>query len=93
MECYERALPVFREHQDFTSLAMTLNNVAMLRIDGGDLIGAKRDLEEVRALDLSLGHDSEAASADHNLGIVASRMGDIPEALRFFDDSEQRLTN
>lgn len=93
MECYARALPVFRATGDLTSAALTLNNMAMLRIDGGDLKGAKRDLLEARDVDLELGHRSEAASADHNLGIIASRLGDIPEALRLFDGSERRFSD
>ncbi|HLF59735.1 MAG TPA: CHAT domain-containing protein [Acidimicrobiia bacterium] len=92
MECYARALPVFRAAGDLTSVALTMNNMAMLRIRNGDLKGAKRDLHEASAIDLDLGHRSAAAGADHNLGLLAAYQGDIPEALELFDHSERLVT-
>ena len=92
MKCYERALPVFRAVNDLASVALTLNNMAMLRMDGGDLKGATRDFVDSRRLYLDLDHKNMAAGVDHNLGLVAARFGDIPEALLLFDHSERQLT-
>ena len=91
MSCYSRALPIFREVGDLSSVALTLNNVAMLRLAGGAARAASKDLDEARKLYVRLGHKSELAAVDHNLGMVAAFRGDIPEALRLFDQSELLL--
>jgi tetratricopeptide (TPR) repeat protein len=90
-ECYSRALPVFEEHDDRESIAMTTNNLGSLEIVMGDLPRARRLLERSRRLNLELGHTTAVSWVDHNLGIVAGYEGDIPEALRLFDDSEGLL--
>ena len=91
MSCYSRALPIFREVGDHSSVALTLNNVAMLKLAGGAAGAASKDLDEARRLYAGLGYKSERAAVEHNLGMVAAFRGDIPEALRLFDQSESLL--
>lgn len=91
MTLYLEVLPLFRALGDRTSEALTLNNLAMLQVDMGDMREAEANLIHARELDLELGHDMEAAGGEHNLGIIHARNGDIPGALESFAESERRL--
>jgi tetratricopeptide (TPR) repeat protein len=51
---------------------------------------ARRDLRSAYDLYVILGYESSAAEMIHNLGFLAVQTGDIPEALRLFDDTEAR---
>ncbi len=88
---FARALPVFEEHGDRESMAMTLHNRAMVQIDVGNLGDAEDDLRRARSIDALDHREIGVAGIDHGLGVVASMRGDIPLALDFFDRSEQKL--
>jgi tetratricopeptide (TPR) repeat protein len=51
---------------------------------------AQQDLQSAHDLYVILGYESSAAEMTHNLGFLAVQTGDIPEALRLFDDTEAR---
>ncbi|HEV8064111.1 MAG TPA: tetratricopeptide repeat protein, partial [Acidimicrobiales bacterium] len=53
----------------------------------GDFASAERELTEAHGLLRRLGSDRTAAQVLHNLGYVAGRQGDIPRALRLFDEA------
>jgi tetratricopeptide (TPR) repeat protein len=86
LEAYRRALPGLRRGGDDMAEARLYNNRALLYIDRGELAAAEADLQ--RVAELCQGQELLAATADMNLGYVASRRGDVPEALRRFDKAE-----
>ncbi|MEX2250845.1 MAG: CHAT domain-containing protein [Acidimicrobiia bacterium] len=91
LETYGAALPVFLEHDDQESVAMTLHNQALLKLNAGDIAGAELDLRRASDLYEGIGQIVPRAFVDHNLGMVAARRGDIPTALQLFDVSEREL--
>jgi tetratricopeptide (TPR) repeat protein len=90
--CYSRALPVFEDHDDRASIAMTLHNRAMVQISAGNLADAEGDLIRAREIDAQDQREVRVAGEEHGLGMVASLRGDIPLALAHFDESGRRFT-
>jgi tetratricopeptide (TPR) repeat protein len=88
LESYRRALPVLRKGGDQLAEARLYNNRGLLYVDRGELAAAEADLRHVAELCGRLGQEVLAATAEMNLGYVASRRGDVPEALRRFDTAE-----
>jgi len=88
LDSYRRALPPIRRSGDRLAEARLYNNRALLYVDRGELTAAEADASRAAALFTGLGQDVLAATAEHNLGYVASRRGDAPEALRRFDNAE-----
>lgn len=88
LSVYDEELPRLRSSGDRLWEARTLVNRGVLqtyrsRFDAaeGDLVAAERtyrDLEQTLA----------AAQVRHNLGFVAARRGDVPAALRAYDEAE-----
>jgi hypothetical protein len=91
LACFSRALPVFEDHGDIASTAMTLHNRAMVHLATGDLGHAESDFEKAGAMAASLGRTGPSAAASHGMGAVAALQGDIPGALALFDQSEEVL--
>ncbi|MGI9609375.1 MAG: CHAT domain-containing protein, partial [Acidimicrobiia bacterium] len=91
MDAYASALPLFEEAGDQESIAMTLSNRGLLELGRLDLDNAKQDLEEALRIDTELGNEVESAAGNHNLGAVAAKRGDLPEALARFNESEMLL--
>lgn len=88
LEAYRRALPALRKGGDQLAEARLYNNRGLLYIDRGELAAAEADLQHVAELCGRLGQEVLAATAEMNLGYVASRRGDVPAALRRFDAAE-----
>ena len=85
---YRRALAGFRRSGDRALEARFLCNRGILHAHRGDYRAATADLLEAERLHVQLGRELSAAEVRHNLGFVASRQGNVPEALRWFDRAE-----
>lgn len=68
--------------------AHALTNRGLLNAYEGLLPEAERDLMRARQHYASLGQRSAAAEADQNLGWLALRSGDFPQALNYLDEAE-----
>lgn len=88
MASYARALPLTRSAGDARELAVLLGNRGVLHLHRGDTRQAERDLEESDAIFAAIGADLSRAIMAHNLGYVAALRGDVPLALRRYDDAE-----
>jgi hypothetical protein len=88
---YRRALAGFRRWGDREREARFLSNRGVLHAQRGDYRAATADLLAAERLLVELGRELSAAEAHHNLGFVASRRGDVPEALRWFDMADNEL--
>ena len=64
-------------------------NRAVVQIYRGRLAAAESDLQGADALFAELGQELNRAIVQHNLGYVAARRGDIPEALRWYAEAER----
>ena len=85
---YRSALAGLRRAGDREREARFLSNRGVLHAERGDYRAAEADLLAAERLLVELGHDLVTAEVRHNLGFVASRRGDVPEALRWFDLAE-----
>jgi tetratricopeptide (TPR) repeat protein len=88
---YRRALAGMRRWGDREREARLLSNRGVLHVHRGDYRAATADLLAAERLHVELGRELSAAEVRHNLGFVASRRGDVPEALRWFDLAEAQL--
>ncbi len=91
LSLYATSLPVFRRHHDKYWEAILHNNRGLLHADKGNLDAAESDLGDAAALYTELDLTLMAAEAVWNLGIVATRRGDVPRALAFFDRAEEQF--
>ncbi|HWB89967.1 MAG TPA: CHAT domain-containing protein [Acidimicrobiia bacterium] len=89
IEGYEASLPAFREADDALMIRSTLQNLGDLHIATGDLARAANDLFEALVIAESQGHLPAVSGIMHNLGTVQAYRGDIPEALRLLQTSDQ----
>jgi tetratricopeptide (TPR) repeat protein len=85
LDGYKRALATFRRCGNRLWEARLLNNRGLLHAYRGALAAAELDLAAAERIHLSLGQEHAAAEVRHNRGFVASRRGDVPEALALFD--------
>jgi tetratricopeptide (TPR) repeat protein len=95
IEAFEAALPAFVAAGDLEMVRSTLHGRGDQRLAIGDLPRARRDLEEALSIALSRNEEPIVSGIEHNLGLLASYRGDIPEALALLLDSEEiymRLT-
>jgi tetratricopeptide (TPR) repeat protein len=88
LECYRRALPVLKRANDTLHEARVLNNRGVLYLQAGRLVEAELDVSRAAELYDELGQRLAAADCAWNLGLIASRRGDIPTALRRYDEAE-----
>lgn len=89
IEGFERLLPAYEGLDDTGSLILTLNRLGHLHMSSGNLVQARGFLE--RALAMAR-EDNDLASIPgilHNLGLLSSYQGDIPEALARLYESDQ----
>src|SRR5919106_954403 len=94
-EAFESALPAFKEAGDSEMIMSTLRGLGNQRLAIGDLRQAQGDLEDALAIAVSRHQEPVISGIKHNLGLLASYQGDIPEALQLLVDSDQiymRLT-
>lgn len=87
--CYQLALPLVRRGGDRQALAVLLGNRGVVQIHRGALSAAERDLSEAGGLLGELGNGLHSAITWHNLGCLSALRGDVPEALRRFEDAER----
>ena len=88
LDAYRRALPTLRRNgSDLAPLL--LNNEGYIYLQLGRLDEAEQRLREVRDIEDTAGRHMEVSGIDHNLGLLASYRGDIPEALRRFAMSDE----
>jgi len=88
LECYKQALPLARATNAVLDEARLLNNRGVLYIWAGRLAEAEVDTLRAAQLHTELGQEVYAADTRWNLGVIASRRGDVPAALRVFDETE-----
>lgn len=88
MEAYRQALPLLRRAGEELREARTHNNLGVLYALNGNLTAAERSLTTARTMQTELGQDSMAADSCWNLGFVAARRGDVPQALALYDEAE-----
>jgi CHAT domain-containing protein/tetratricopeptide (TPR) repeat protein len=98
LDGYRQALTAFRRSGDQLWEARLLCNRGVVHAYRGGFRAAERDLRRSEQLYLSLGQSLAAAEVRHNLGFVAARRGDIPNALAHYDEAEElirrhRITN
>lgn len=85
-----RGLPALRRADDAEWLVRALSNRSLLHVGRRAFSAAEADLEA--ALRLCEAHQLglPAAYAEHNLGFVKAQRGDVPGALRLFDEAAER---
>lgn len=86
-ESYSKALPVLRRHNDTMWAARCHNNRGLLHVYRGEMDAADADLRQALAMHREMGNDVFAADVEWNLGFLATRRGDVPEALRQYDSA------
>ena len=90
LAAYEEAMPGLQRAGDrLVELRLRLNR-SVLHAYRGELQAATRDLETAIGLARELDQGLLMARCAHNLGFVAGRRGDVPAALRWFDEAERR---
>jgi tetratricopeptide (TPR) repeat protein len=90
LAAYRTALPLLRDAGDVISVQRVLSNRAIVQVFRSNLSAARADLLEARQLCADAGLDLQGAFVEENLGFVATREGDVPAALRHFDEAEHR---
>jgi tetratricopeptide (TPR) repeat protein len=84
---HELSLAVEGLRADRHWLANALNGRGVVRMHLRRLTVADRDLAAAADLYTALGERERAATCVHNRGCVALQAGDVPRALRFFDEA------
>lgn len=88
LDGYRRAFPALRKAHDRLWLARLYSNRGLLHVQRGSLAAAEADLKRALELHASMDqHRSVAHVLDH-LALVATYRGDIPRALRHFDEAD-----
>ena len=88
LECYRQALPLARRLGDRSDEARLYHNRGLLHAACGRLTEAEADTIRAVRLRTELGQDRDAASSYWNLGEIAAQRGDVPTALRLWEESE-----
>ena len=83
----KRALPLLRRQGDRLNEARLLSNRGILRAYRNELGLAEADLKRSDRLYRTLGSEIAAAQVLHNLGYVLALKGDVPKALRHYDQA------
>jgi hypothetical protein len=87
LEDTRRALPLLRRAGDHLNEARLLSNRGVLHAYRNELGLAEVDLNKALSLYRVLGSEIAAAQVLHNLGYVAALKGDVPTALRRYDQA------
>jgi tetratricopeptide (TPR) repeat protein len=87
---YRRALPGLRRAGDTLFLAKLHNNRGLLHLYRGEFRAAEVDLVEAERIYTGLTMPDAAADTHKNLGLLAARRGDLPEAIRWLDQADER---
>jgi tetratricopeptide (TPR) repeat protein len=86
----ERALPRLRAADEKVWEARTLNLIGLSRLALGDAERAAAALEPAERIFVMEGQHAEAAVTLHNRGRIAYCRGDLPTALRLYDEAAER---
>lgn len=89
LQAYDRALPLLRKHDRTDFISMVLHNQGFIYTQTGRLAEAESVLTDARDLEEAAGRLQAVAGTDHNLGLLASFRGDVPEALRRLTMSDE----
>ena len=87
LEDSRRALPLVRRAGDRLTEARVLSNRGILHAYRNELGLAETDLNKALALYRALQSEIAAAQVLHNLGYVSALKGDVPTALRRYDEA------
>lgn len=88
LQDYNRALQRFRRAHDLRGQVAVMANRGVVNIYRGALAAAESDLLEAERGSRALGQDFTRAITRHNLGYVFAQRGQVPAALRAFDEAE-----
>jgi tetratricopeptide (TPR) repeat protein len=91
LEGYRRALPLLRRAQDRLGEAHAYVGRGMAQYLRGATIPAEADMRRAERLYTELGETRLAAHTLQHLALVLALRGDIPEALRCFDQADDYL--
>lgn len=86
---YEQALPTLRRAGDRLWEARLLSNRGVVLTSLSAFGAAERDLRRAVELHDELGQRLAAAQTRHNLGFLASRRGDVPNAFAWYDEADE----
>ena len=87
LEDSKRALPLLRRAGDSLNEARLLSNRGILHAYRNELVLAETDLNKASRLYRGLESEIAAAQVQHNLGYVFALKGDVPGALRHYDEA------
>ncbi|MGH9279761.1 MAG: CHAT domain-containing protein [Acidimicrobiales bacterium] len=91
LAAYRRALPGLRRAGDRLTEAHVRSNRGLLHAYAGRFEAADAELGRAARLYRQLDLPFEAACALHNRGFVAARQGDVPAALRAYQDAARAM--
>ena len=90
LEDVRKAIPVLRQVDDVIWVARALTLRATVHLALGAVDRADADFTAAEALWDTTGQEHDKADAVESRGLAAYRSGDIPVALRLFDEAEER---
>ena len=90
LRLYAGVIPRLRRQSRSLDLARALANHAGIQLSRGQVADAIGDYEEAEELFRSVGKEFAAVQVHDNLGCAVSHLGDLPRALRLFDDASDR---
>ncbi|MDT0433432.1 MULTISPECIES: CHAT domain-containing protein [Streptomyces] len=90
LEDVRRAIPVLRQVEDVIWVARALTLRATVHLAVGAVDRADADFTAAEALWGTTGQEHDKADSVESRGLAAFRSGDIPVALRLFDEAEER---
>jgi tetratricopeptide (TPR) repeat protein len=91
LEPASRAVAWYRRRGDWLNLGRTLQTRALRLQAIGEVARAKRDHAEAIEAYERAGHRAGAAMSRFNLAVVVALAGDLPDALRRFDEADAEL--
>lgn len=91
LEPASRAVAWYRRRGDWLNLGRTLQTRALRLQAIGEVARAKRDHAEAIEAYERAGHRAGAAMSRSNLAVVVALAGDLPDALRRFDEADAEL--
>lgn len=89
LAAYQQALPALRRAGDRFWEARLLSNRGVVLASCSAFAAAERDLRRAVELHDELAQHVAAAQSRHNLGFVAARRGDVPQAFMWYDQADR----
>jgi tetratricopeptide (TPR) repeat protein len=91
LRLFARAVPRLRRQARRLDLARVLANRGNIRASSGEFDAAMADYVEAEQLYLRVGQEFAALQARHDRACAVANTGDLPQALRLFDDVTKRF--